>query len=420
MKYFNKKNQKEFTEFIKSSTCPAACVNAIRQLLSSNGYLEFDESDKWVRTSYKKYYTIRGNSIIAVKFPGGLTGFKGAISHVDSPCYRVKYNPLIDSNGYTKLNVEAYGGPINYSWLDIPLGIAGEVAIKGARNNIIYSFDSGKITIPSQAIQINRDVNDTNPLNVQKDMQPIIGLRVKTDQFCQPLNKYECDRVNPDRILDYDLYLYNHIEPTTVGLNNEFLLAPRLDNLTSVYASLKAFICTPESGATADVFAAFNSEEIGSKTQEGADGTFLNDVLERVCLLYGEQKYHIFAKSCMLSLDVAHAVHPNAPEKSDPTNTVMMEEGVVFKHNTNYASIMKLSSSLKCLCVENDILFQDFFSRSDMKCGGTIGNISMSHHGIATVDVGIPLLGMHSATETIALKDMDIFMRFLNMYYEKM
>jgi len=410
-------------DFVTATPNATRCVHNVEEVLKERGFVERHEDCRWKKPNgnVKGIYVIRGGTIIAVRLPKNLVGFKGVLTHSDSPCFKIKTNPEIYSNGYVKLNVEPYGGSIYYSWLDKPLSICGEVVDdKFGNTHWVDTKEKYQVFIPSQAIHINREVNSSLSLNPQKDMLPVCSLG-RNGTFLDAI-KFEI-KTNSD-IRAYDLSLYNPEPVKTIDMGKHHIaMGPRLDNLSSVFSALRVF----ESEAIeedildsnyAQVLVAFNSEEIGSATFEGADGNFLSSVLERICNMYEVDKHVTFANSHFLSIDAAHALHPNAPEKSDPTNPVKFGEGVVIKNNTNYAHTLYLEKKIKGLCNYYKIKVQDFYSRSDMRCGSTLGNISMSQHGIQTLDIGIPMLAMHSAVETICLEDMNHLENLLFEYYK--
>ena len=413
--------------FINSTPNASATVFNVALKLKENGYIELMEQEKWTEDiKGKGVFVIRGSSIIAISLPKmGLKGFVGTLTHSDSPAFRIKANPEINNNGYTKLNVEPYGGPIYYSWLDKPLSICGTVVDEYGD---MYNVDTGddlQVFIPSQAIHMNREVNKKCELNPQTDMLPVYLLDEQTKnsfdkQFLKAINNNRSKQDKIGRVLAKDICLYNPEKVKLIKLcnsNESLVLGPRLDNLISVWASYESMI-GKQSTSNAFVTAVFNSEEIGSATFDGANGTFLNSVLERICAVYEENKYQIFANSSFLSIDAAHAIHPNAEKKSDPTNKVKLGKGIVIKHNDTYATNIQIEAYIKGICVDEEIPWQDFYSRSDMKCGSTLGNISMSTHGIPTQDIGVPMLAMHSAVETVSKNDCLTLLKFLEEFYK--
>lgn len=423
-------NLEKLTDFIENIPNARLCVESIAFDLRNMGFVEYSEKDVWEKpqNGVKGIFVVRGSSIIAVKLPKKFKFFNGVLTHSDSPCLKIKVNPELRSDGYIKLNVEPYGAAIYHSWLDKPLSICGSVPLESG-TALIDTFDGYQVVIPSQAIHINRDVNDSNKLNPQTDLCPIFSLDCKDetrsfeDFVREMINTYD------EPIYAMDLSLYNPEPVKIINLagakkdaNQNLIMGPRLDNLASVFAAYDAFLEDKEcdlnsEGEEAQVFVAFGSEEIGSSTYDGAAGQFLNSVLERICAIYAVDKYAAFASSVFLSVDAAHAIHPNAPEKSDPTNVVKMGKGIVIKHNDNYATEVHLEAAIKQLCKEEDISYQDFYSRSDMRCGATLGNISMNQHGIRTLDIGIPMLAMHSSVETICADDIISLIKLLKEFY---
>ena len=224
------------------------------------------------------------------------------------------------------------------------------------------------------------------------------------------------NNVITDKIYDYDLYVYNRDKAKQIGLNNDMIMAPRLDDLGSVYPALQAFIDSENKG-TINVLAIFNNEEIGSLTQQGADSSFLRDVLARIAEAKTMDFNEALANSFMISADNAHASHPNAASKSDPTNTVELNKGVVIKHHKNYTTDALSSAVFKMLCDEANVPYQDFECRSDMMCGSTLGGISNSHVSVDSVDIGLPQLAMHSANETMGSKDVMHMYESLHEFY---
>ena len=410
-------------DFVSSTPNAKECAFNIASELECAGFVELDEKKKWEKPNknVKGVYVRRGDSIVALRLHEKIKGFVGVLTHSDSPCFKIKTNPEIKQNGYVKLNVEPYGGAIYYSWFDKPLSIYGTMVCKDEQlKNLRVNVDTKQeyqVFIPSQAIHINREVNSSNNINPQKDMLPVCDIG-NEDVFLKKIK--ELTQVRGD-ILAYDLSLYNPEPVRKVNLgDSKVVMGPRLDNLASVYAALMTFAETEEEANKdySQVLVAFNSEEIGSATHDGADGNFLTSVLERICNLYEIDKYEAFADSMFLSIDAAHAIHPNAPEKSDPTNIVKFGGGVVIKHNINYANDFELEAHVKRICVKSKIKMQDFYSRSDMRCGATLGNISMSHIGIRTLDIGIPMLAMHSAVETIDIEDTYQLSNLLYYYFQ--
>ena len=360
------------------------------------------------------------SSLIAIKIPTNLEqikNFKIAASHTDSPNFKIKPNPVIVSKNLVLLNVEPYGGMINSTWMDRPLGISGRIFYE--ENNEIKSKivricrDFG--IIPNVAIHMNRDVNNGYCFNNAVDMRPVISTDINFD-FNEFLMK-EFDIKG--KIISHDLYLYNRDEAKTFGLNNEFLSSPKLDNLLSVFTSLEAF----KEAKTEDsilIFAAFDNEEVGSSSYQGANSDFLKVAIDLIKdKLNLKKSYKMLKNSVMLSIDNAHANHPNHPELSDATTDVELNKGIVIKYNASqtYTSDGFSSSIVKKLCSDNKLNYQEFTNRSDMRGGSTLGNISNRHVSIHTCDIGIAQLAMHSSNETCGINDISDMYELVKAFY---
>lgn len=412
---------RDLQRFVNNTPDARFCVLNIAKELAAIGFEELVETVPWGLNCFnerpKGFYVVRGDSIIAFSLPESLSSFCGTITHTDSPHFKIKANPEISQSGYIKLNVEPYGGLIYHSWLDKPLAISGVAVDETGKSFLVDTKGRREVFIPSQAIHINREVNSQNSLNPQKDMLPVFSFG-STEKLADTIEKIIGCK---NKIRAMKLALYNP-ESVRMVKGAPVIMGPRLDNLSSVYAALKAFVnsCNSEEASadtTARLFVALNSEEIGSMTYDGADGKFMTDVLERICNLYNVDKYPVFANSTIVNVDAAHAIHPNAPEKSDPTNIIHMGNGVVVKHNDNYAMNLELEVSLKMIAGKCSVNVQNFYSKSDMRCGATLGNICMRHHGIKSIDIGIPMLAMHSAVETIHATDVISLEKLLYNYY---
>ncbi len=408
---------KELMAFIDKTPNAYNCVVNISELLLANGFKELTEKEDWQLQKGSKYFVIRNDSsIIAFKFndPKIQNGFNIVASHGDSPSFSLKPGEEIVDNGYLKLNTNGYGGVILYSWLDRPLSLAGRVILKkdGKFKTEIINIDKDLLVIPSQAIHLNREVNDRNNLNPQVDLLPIMGLTDKPGK----LKELITDMFSGYELCDYDLYLYTRQKATYSGINHEFIVSPRLDNLACAFTTLKAFIETDDQ-KTNQVYCCFDNEEIGSLTQGGADSTFLSDILNRICLAESISIYPALSKSMLVSADNGHALHPNAAAKSDLTNKVKLNGGVVIKHHVNYTTNALSSSIFKDICIKAGVDHQDYTCRSDLRNGATLGGISLSHVSVTSVDIGLPQLAMHSAVETMGSQDAQAMFEALKLFY---
>lgn len=401
-------------------------VNKIKEILLRNEFEELKENAPFNIKEGHKYFLIRNlSSIIAFSIPENIKNlyFKLVASHSDSPTYKIKSDPTIIENGYEKLKVEGYGGMIISSRLDKPLGIAGRIVYK--KDNGIFSklVDSSSDTciIPNVAIHQNREINNGFKYNNQIDLCPIIGEEKENGTHYDDLISSFLDK--GETFISEDLYLYNRDKTSYVGLNKDFIAGPKLDDLSAAFTTLYGFIEAKNTDGI-DIFACFNNEEVGSLSNNGADSTFLNDTLRRIVLSLGKKEEDYFiavSKSILLSADNAHAIHPNHPELSDNKNKCLINKGVVIKHNANmlYTSDALSTSFIKELCKENNIAHQEFFNRSDVRGGSTLGNISNSHVSFLSVDIGLPQLAMHSNFEVIGSKDLNHLFNLTKKFMEK-
>lgn len=314
------------------------------------------------------------------------------------------------------------------TWFDRPLSIAGRVLVRDGDRYLtkLINFDRDLVLIPNVAIHMNRAVNDGYAYNKQVDMLPLFG---GSDSKVGDLNKLIAEKLNIDveNIYGSDLYLYNRMEPSIWGINEEFISCPQLDDLQCAYSSLQGFL-KGYSAKSINVYACFDNEEVGSGTKQGAGSTFLQDVLKRVNNALGksdEEYYRALASSFMLSADNAHAVHPNHPSKTDVNNCVYINEGVVVKSHAGqkYTSDAVSIAVFKGLCKNANVPVQFFANRSDVVGGSTLGNIAMAQVSMNGVDIGLPQLAMHSSYETAGIKDtyymIKVMEEFFNSHIEE-
>ncbi len=405
----------EMMDFIeKSPTCFHATAN-LKEMLDKEGFLELREAQEWSMEGGKGYYVTRNDSsLIAFRIPVlAPAGFHIAASHCDSPSFKVKESPeMVVENIYLKLNTEKYGGMILPTWFDRALSVAGRVAVQGAEGieTRLVNIDQDLLVIPSVAIHLNRDANKGAELNPQIDLLPLYGdcrEGYKKDNLKNRVAK--AAGVEPEEILGQDLFLYTREKGRFVGENEEFILSPRLDDLQCVYASARAFIDS-EPKKYINVCAVFDNEEVGSGTKQGADSTFLEDTIWRIgeaLHLSRSTVLRMVAESFLISADNAHGVHPNHPEKSDPTNRPYLNGGIVIKFHgsQSYATDALSAARMRSICQEAGVPCQTYANRSDIRGGSTLGNISTSHVSVASVDIGLPQLAMHSAVETAGIMD---------------
>ncbi|MBO5411873.1 MAG: M18 family aminopeptidase [Clostridia bacterium] len=404
------------TEFLKNSLTAYHATDNAKALLLDNGFKALSETDDWELKEGGKYFVERGGSALIAFTVGDLNAFayKIVASHTDSPALKVKENPEIHAGAYTTLNVEKYGGGIWYSFFDRPLKIAGRV-IKRANDRVFPETVALPylVTIPSVAVHQNRNVNDGFSVNPQVDLLPLYALGDEKNFLSELAGENE--------ILSHDLFLVNADMPYSFGKNNEFLASPRIDNLTSVYASLESLLAHTPSGGIC-VACCLDNEEVGSRTLQGAGSDFLENVLRRIAyaLRFDDNEYYkALASSFLFSVDNAHAVHPNRPEKSDPTNKAVLGGGIVIKSHANKAYTTDgLSSAVaKTVFDHAGVAYQSFFNRSDAQSGSTLGAISLAHVSVMSVDIGIAQLAMHSANECFAKSDYQSMVKALTEFY---
>lgn len=416
--------------FIQNSPSPYHVVENMGRTLEDKGFIRLCEKECWTVEYGKDYYVTRnGSSIIAFRMPEkSAKGFHIIATHSDSPTFKVKeYPELAVEEKYVKLNTEKYGGMILSTWLDRPLSVAGRVVYKTVNGEVTAStvnVDKDLLVIPNVAIHMNRDMNKGVEYNPQVDMLPLMAMQPEggckgllTRELCHGLGVLE------DSVLGHDLYLYVRDKGRVIGSDEGFILSPKLDDLQSVYAQMEA-ICIAKPSEYITVAAVFDNEEIGSGTMQGADSTFLADVLERIgeSLGLGKNRYlSMLADSFLISADNAHAVHPNHPENSDPTNRPYLNGGPVIKYHGSqkYTTDAVSAARMKLLCEKAQIPFQTYHNRSDIVGGSTLGNISASHVSLASVDVGLPQLAMHSAVETGGYKDTAYAIEVFKTFYQE-
>lgn len=415
---------KQLFKFIENSPSCFHAIKTITEELKNEGFVEIKEKDTWQIEKGKKYYVTRNlSSVIAFKIPqNDFKSFNIVASHSDSPTFKIKANAEIEvKNKYVKLNTEKYGGMICSTWFDRPLSIAGRILVKenNAVKTHLVNIDKDLVIIPNLAIHMNREVNDGYKYNAQIDMLPLYGDNSSKGSLMKTIAKEA--EVEEESILGTDLFLYNRMNGTKIGSNEEYISSPRLDDLECAFTSLSAFLSENTSNS-ASVYCVFDNEEVGSGTKQGADSTFLYDVLRRINISLGkteEDYYRLISSSFMVSADNAHALHPNYTDKSDLTNKVYMNDGIVIKYNANqkYTTDAVSASIFKTICDSVDVPYQTFTNRSDILGGSTLGNISNAHVSLNTIDIGLAQLAMHSTYETAGAKDVTYMIDAIKAFY---
>ena len=405
--------------FMDASVCNFYAVDTLRKILDGEGYTMLDRRDAWHLTPGGKYYVTANDSALfafVVGHGAASDGFKIISAHSDSPGFRIKpHAEMMCDGNIVKLNTEVYGGPILYTWFDRPLSIAGRVILRSSDplrpTTRLVRIDRPLLTIPHLAIHFNRAVNEGNPLSRQKDMLPVIGLineHLQTDNLLLNLLANRL-KVEADDILDFDLSLYDTQPATVWGFDGEFISSGRLDDLSMAHAALTALIESSDTRMTR-VMAIFDNEETGSGTKQGAHSPVLANLLRRVGESLGgneEDFCRAIACSFMVSADNAHGIHPNYPEKHDPTNHPVLAGGPVIKINANckYMTDADSAAVFRSVCEKAEVPYQYFVNHSDMAGGSTLGNILTSQIDLRGVDMGAAIWAMHSVRETASTAD---------------
>jgi len=329
---------------------------------------------------------------------------------------------IVDGN-YIQLNTEKYGGMLMAPWFDRPLSVAGRVVVREGNTfgSRLVNVDRDLSVIPSLAIHMNREANEGYKYNAQKDTLPLISLGSEKGIYGEIIA--DAAQVSEDCIISSDIYLYNRQAGVIWGADNEFISAPRLDDLMCAYPAMHALIESDSSNAeSVCVCAVFDNEEVGSTTKQGADSTFLSDVLSRIATNSGKNEEgfrRALASSFMLSADNAHAVHPNHTDKADPTNRPYINKGIVIKFNANqkYTTDAVSAAIFEEICYRAGVPYQTYVNKSDIPGGSTLGNISNSHISINTVDIGLAQLAMHSSFETAGGDDLAHMINGMGAFY---
>ena len=377
---------------------------AVCRWLTDAGYTRLDEGQVWTLAPGGKYFVDRnGSSVVAFRLPAGTpAGYMMASAHSDRPTFMVRENGEITGK-YTRLSTEKYGGMIIAPWLDRPLSIAGRVLVQtetGVQTKLI-DIDRDLTMIPNLAIHMNRTVNESQSWNVAVDTLPLLGsadVKGKLQALLEP--------AAGGKILGQDLYLYLRQKPTVWGLEEEYLSGPGLDDLDCVFGLAQGFLRAAPSQSVS-VLCVFDSEEVGSNSPQGADGTLLSGILERISRTLGLDHDCMLSNSFMVSADNAHAIHPNHPELSDSTNPVELNGGVVVKFSAtqNYTSDGLSAAVFRSICEKAGVPTQTFYNRADLRGGATLGHFSLNHVSVPSVDIGLAQLAMHSCYETAGTQD---------------
>lgn len=416
--------------FIDASPSPWHAVETTKAMLNANGFKPLIENQPWQFRKNGKYYVVRdGASIIAFIVgdkPIAETGFKIVGAHTDSPGLRLKPKAAMANQGIAQLGVEVYGGPILATFTDRDLSLAGRVMVK-TDNGITSHFvrlTEPMVRLPNLAIHMNREVNDKGlVLNKQTGLPLIFGFAADTaqahDLLTQALAKTMV--VQAADILTWDLNVYDTQAGVLWGLNQEFIADSQLDNLASCHAAIEALMATHKPDSTC-ICALFDHEEVGSESATGASGSFMMDVITRICASTNtstEDRLRGIANSFFISADMAHAFHPNHAGSYEPCHHVMVNQGPVIKTNTNqrYSTNADTAARFMQLCEQAKVPYQQYAHRTDLGCGSTIGPIIAAQLGMASVDVGNPMWAMHSIRESAGALDHSYMIKVLTQHF---
>ncbi len=410
------KKTKELVRFLDSAKSVYHAAAYLAETLENAGYAKLSEGERWELAPGGKYYLTRGGTaVLAFRVPQGAPkGFLISASHSDRPSFKVKENPEL-VGAYTRLSVEKYGGMLIAPWLDRPLSVAGRVMVEteqGVESRLV-DLDRDLLMIPNVAIHMNRSANDGYKWNPATDTIALVGGKDAKGKFQKLLEK-----AAGGRILGHDLYLYVRQKASVWGLDKDYISSAALDDLQCAWGCTQGFLGAGESESI-PVLCVFDSEEVGSSSVQGAASKLLEDSLERIAGALGLDEKLLLANSFMVSADNAHALHPNHPELADSNNAPVINGGVVIKFNANlrYTTDGATAAVFRKLCKAADVPVQTYCNRADIPGGSTLGNISLSHVSVPSVDIGLAQLAMHSCYETAGVQDSDYLEKAMQAYY---
>lgn len=418
---------RKLMRFVDRSPCAFYAVSNLKEELRQSGFRELKETEKWKLSPGGKYFVSRnGSSLISFCLPEEkITEYHVIASHSDSPSFKLKPGPALRSGcGILRAAVEKYGGPIDSTWFDRPLSLSGRIILKdetGLCERLVFP-ESLTLLLPSVAPHLLRREQGEEKLNQSERMFPVLGCSGDENLLWARIAE-ELEAL-PEQILGVDLFLCNR-EPALIwGLSDEFLSAPRLDDLACCYASFLAFLDSEPACGAAAVHCVFDNEEVGSRSLQGADSSFLRETLERIAADAGLDRESYFcavANSLLISADNAHAVHPNYEHLSDPENRPSLNGGIAVKYQAaqRYATDGVSAALFKQISSRHHIPVQEFTNRPGSSGGSTLGNLSISQVSIPTADIGLPQLAMHSCYETIGTADTAALSSFASAFYRE-
>ena len=405
-----------FCAFLDQSHSQYHVTAAVSRWLDEAGYTRLNESDVWQLVPGGKYYIDRNqSSIVAFRIPTATPkGYMMSASHSDHPAFKLKENGELVGT-YTRMATEKYGGMIIFPWLDRPLSVAGRVLVEtdsGLESRLV-DIDRDIALIPNVAIHMNRNVNEGYNWNVAVDTLPLLGGKEAAGKLEAIL-----EETAGGKILGRDLYFYVRQRSTVWGIDEEYISSPALDDLDCVWGCAQGFLKAKDSQSI-PVLCVFDSEEEGSNPPQGPDGTLLAFTIARISRTLGLDHDCMLSNSFMVSADNVHALHPNHPEFSDPTNTALMNGGVVIKFNAkqNYTTDGLSAAVFRKICQDADVPVQTYYNRADLKGGATLGYISLNHISVPSADIGLAQLAMHSCYETAGVEDPTHLENAMAAYY---
>ncbi len=402
--------------FLDASHSVYHAVAYLSQELENEGYEKLSEADSWSLIPGGKYFVVRGGTaVMAFRVPQETPkGFLLSASHADRPTFKVKENAELKGS-YTRLATEKYGGMLMGTWLDRPLSIAGRVIVDcgDSVESRLVDLDRDLMMMPNVAIHMNRAANDGYKWDPRCDTVPLLGGKEAAGKLEQAI-----ESAAGGKVLGSDLYLYIRQKASVWGLEEEYISSAALDDLACAWGCAQGFLKAKDSGSL-PVLCVFDSEEVGSASNQGADSDLLDNLLSRICCSLKLSKKQMLAQSLLISADNAHAIHPNHPEFADPNNAPVVNQGLVLKFNANqrYTTDGVSAALFRKVCQKANVPLQTYCNRADLPGGSTLGNIAATHVSVPSADIGLPQLAMHSCYETAGVKDAIYLEEAMEAYY---
>lgn len=420
----------KITELLSKGKSPYHVTEWTGKQLQEAGYEELKLQESWQLHAGGKYYVRPYSGMVAAfSVPEQLdrkTALRLMLAHTDFPCFKIKPKPEVKTKDYRQLNVEPYGGMLKNTWFDRPLGIYGKVVLESghpfAPEVKLFGSEEPSAVIPSLAPHLNREAGGKQEYDMQRELLPLLGIEQDGDVTENFFTDYLKEQLGAEanEVLSYDLFLTNMDEPELIGSDKKLLSSPRIDNLASVAAIVET-MCEKTTGDSLVVAGLFDNEEIGSRSKQGADSSLLKDIIMKIGAAFGMAETEVndmLRGGFLLSIDGAHAVHPNYTNKSDITNDVILGKGITVKTSASqrYLSDSEATAVVMLLCKKTDIPYQVQVNRSGMPGGQTLGPIAVSYLPMQGADIGIPMLAMHSARELADMRDYQALVMFLKIF----